>query len=211
MGLGLLAFFWWADVILEGLGGQHRFSTLDNLKLGIVLFIIREVWFFFGFFWRYFHYSLTPNIEVGNVFPPFYCFRFNPFSVPLLNTIVLLSSGITVTFSHHNIINNLERETSLLFTVVLGVYFTILQGFEYITSSFTICDSVFGSIFFIATGFHGLHVLIGRRFLLFCLIRILQLRFRSFDHLSYEFAIWYWHFVDVVWLFLFRFIYYWGS
>jgi cytochrome c oxidase subunit 3 len=208
--VSFFSFFWWKDVTVERVGGEYSVLTVDNLKLGIVLFILREVCFFGGFFWRFFHYSLSPAVECGNLWPPVSLIAVNPFRVPLLNTIVLLRRGATVTWSHIQIINNRHAEASLFSTLFLGAYFTSLQAFEYLQTGFTIRDSVFGSIFFIATGFHGLHVLIGSIFLLICLLRMVNYHFTCLNHLGYEMAIWYWHFVDVVWLFLFSFIYWWG-
>ena len=208
--VSFFSFFWWKDVRVERAGGEYSVLTVDNLKLGIVLFILREVCFFSGFFWRFFHYSLSPAVECGNLWPPVRVLGVNPFSVPLLNTVVLLRRGVTVTWSHMQIINNNNAEASLVSTLILGFYFTALQVFEYVQCSFTIRDRVFGSIFFIATGFHGLHVIIGSLFLSVCLFRIFSYHFTCINHLGYEIAIWYWHFVDVVWLFLFSFIYWWG-
>nr|BBB16303.1 cytochrome oxidase subunit 3 [Pagurus sp. D20M] len=138
---------------------------------------------------------------------------FNPFQIPLLNTIILLSSGATVTWSHHAIMEGKHKQSlqSLMLTVILGLYFTALQAFEYIEAPFTIADSVFGATFFVATGFHGLHVIIGTSFLLVCLIRLYKCHFSSMHHFGFEAAAWYWHFVDVVWLFLYIFIYWWGG
>ena len=208
--LSFSMFFWWKDICIERIRGEFRILTIDNLKLGILFFILREVCFFFGFFWRFFHYSISPSIELGSFWPPISLLAVNPFRVPLLNTVVLLSRGVTVTWAHIQIINNLNRELSLFFTLVLGVYFSLLQGFEYYLCGFSIRDRAFGSIFFIATGFHGAHVLIGSLFLLICLLRALAFHFSSVNLLGVELGIWYWHFVDVVWLFLFRFIYWWG-
>lgn len=201
---------WWIEIHNESKVGNHTNLSLDNLKLGMLFFILREVCFFGGFFWSFFHYSFVPSIDLGEIWPPFSLVAINPFSVPLLNTIVLLRRGATVTLSHINLVNNYKGEFSLAFTLLLGFYFTLLQVFEYYISGFTISDTVYGSIFFIATGFHGVHVLVGSIFLLICLIRLLLKHFRMFNHLGYEIAIWYWHFVDVVWLFLFSFIYWWS-
>jgi cytochrome c oxidase subunit 3 len=201
--------FWWIEIHNESKVGNHRNLSIDNLKLGIIFFILREVCFFAGFFWRFFHYSFVPAVDFGEVWPPFSLVFINPFSVPLLNTVVLLRRGATVTISHINLINNLKCEVSLFFTLILGFYFTFLQGFEYLIRSFTISDTVYGSIFFIATGFHGIHVLVGSLFLFICIGRFLFKHFRILNHLGFEIAIWYWHFVDVVWLFLFSFIYWW--
>lgn len=166
---------------------------------------------FFSFFWAFFHSALSPNIEIGQLWPPLGIKSFNPLDIPLLNTIILISSGITITWSHHSILNKnfKERTLRLLLTITLGIYFTILQLIEYKEAPFTIADSIYGSTFFIATGFHGLHVIIGTLFLFFTLIRIQYLHFSSLHHFGFEAAAWYWHFVDVVWLFLYLSIYWW--
>jgi len=201
---------WWRDVGLERRSGVYSALVVDGLKIGIILFILREVCFFAAFFWCFFHSSLCPTWSLGGLWPPLGIFGFNPFRIPLLNTLVLLSSGLTVTWSHHQLIRNKGAFLSLLLTILLGAYFTFLQGFEYYTASFSIIDSVYGRIFFVATGFHGLHVLIGTSFLLVCLFRLYKFNFNSLGLLGYEIAIWYWHFVDVVWLFLYSFVYFWG-
>ena len=177
-----------------------------------MLFILSEVCFFFAFFWAFFHRRLAPTIELGNRWPPTGINPLSPWGVPLLNTIVLLSSGVTVTWAHHAILagNQKEGTLGLLLTVILGGYFTFLQGIEYFESRFSIRDRVYGTTFFVATGFHGLHVLIGRTFLLVCLVRHVKMHFTEGHHLGFEAAAWYWHFVDVVWLFLFVSIYWWG-
>lgn len=205
---------WWRDVRREGaFQGLHTFKVVKGLKWGIILFIVSEVLFFFSFFWAFFHRRLRPVIEVGGVWPPTSITGFNPFQIPLLNTTILLSSGVTVTWAHHSILENNHSETSqgLLITVVLGFYFTLLQAIEYLEASFTIADSVYGSTFFVATGFHGLHVIIGTTFLVVILYRLSNGQFSSKHHFGLEAAIWYWHFVDVVWLFLYTFIYWWGG
>jgi len=203
-------FAWWFEVVSESVGGEYSPLIVDGLKLGMLLFILSEVCFFGAFFWTFFHSSFTPAQEVGRVWPPFMLTAFNPFHGPLLNTLILLRSGVSVTWAHHNLIGNSQWLVPWFVTILLGVYFTFLQAIEYYISSFTMRDRVFGSTFFVATGFHGLHVLIGTLFLIICLIRALNSSFTSWHHLGLEMAIWYWHFVDVVWLFLFRFIYWWG-
>ena len=161
----------------------------------------------------FFHRSLSPAIELGASWPPIGIISFNPFQIPLLNTAILLASGVTVTWAHHRLIENNHSQTTqgLFFTVLLGIYFTILQAYEYIEAPFTIADSIYGSTFFIATGFHGIHVLIGTTFLLVCLLRHLNNHFSKNHHFGFEAAAWYWHFVDVVWLFLYITIYWWGG
>nr|YP_010947350.1 cytochrome c oxidase subunit III [Andraca melli]WGO62374.1 cytochrome c oxidase subunit III [Andraca melli] len=205
---------WWRDISREGTyQGKHTILVTKGLQWGMVLFIISEIFFFISFFWAFFHSSLSPNIEIGTIWPPSNIIPFNPFQIPLLNTIILLSSGVTVTWAHHALMMNNYSETikSLSITICLGVYFTILQAYEYLEASFSIADSIYGSTFFMATGFHGLHVIIGTLFLLICLLRHLNNHFSKNHHFGFEAAAWYWHFVDVVWLFLYISIYWWGN
>ncbi len=205
---------WWRDIIREATyQGHHTHNVSSGIRWGIVLFIISEVCFFFAFFWAYFHRRLAPTPELGSCWPPHGLQVLNPFQVPLLNTAVLLASGVTVTWAHHSIIENKRTEglQALSLTVLLGIYFTVLQAEEYFEASFTIRDRAYGSTFFVATGFHGLHVLVGTTFLIICLIRLYANHFSSNHHFGFEAAAWYWHFVDVVWLFLYMSIYWWGS
>ena len=210
----LTVFQWWRDVSREGtFQGLHTFTVTTGLRWGIILFIVSEVIFFVSFFWAFFHRSLSPSIEIGSFWPPNGIKPFNPSQIPLLNTVILLTSGITVTWAHHRMIegNHSQSTQALFFTVLLGFYFSILQGYEYQEAPFRIADSVYGSTFYIATGFHGIHVLIGTTFLLVCLIRHLNNHFSKNHHFGFEAAAWYWHFVDVVWLFLYISIYWWGG
>ena len=210
----LIIYQWWRDVVVEAtFQGHHTSPVTKGLRWGIILFIASEVIFFFSFFWAFFHRRLAPTPEIGCTWPPAGITPINPFSIPLLNTGVLLASGVTVTFAHHALIEGKREkaEWALLITVCLGVYFTSLQLGEYYSATFTIADSVYGSIFFVATGFHGLHVIIGTTFLLVCLIRTARHHFSTGHHFGFEAAAWYWHFVDVVWLFLYLCIYWWGS
>nr|YP_010388416.1 cytochrome c oxidase subunit III [Calanus simillimus]UPP55818.1 cytochrome c oxidase subunit III [Calanus simillimus] len=212
--LVLVMIQWWRDISREGaVQGLHTAIVELGLRWGMALFIVSEVFFFVSFFWAFFHSSLAPTVEVGSLWPPFGIKVFNPFQVPLLNTIVLISSGVSVTWSHHALMSGNYSQTtqSLAITVILGMYFTFLQGLEYYEASFTFADSVYGSTFFIATGFHGLHVLVGTLFLAVCLNRHMNCEFSSSHHFGFEAAAWYWHFVDVVWLFLYLVIYWWGS
>nr|WPW46611.1 cytochrome c oxidase subunit 3 [Halobates maculatus]WPW46624.1 cytochrome c oxidase subunit 3 [Halobates maculatus] len=205
---------WWRDIVREGTyQGKHTIMVTNGLKWGMILFIISEIFFFISFFWAFFHSSLSPTIEIGMTWPPKGIKTFNPMDIPLLNTTILLSSGITITWAHHSIMNKNHNQTvsGLFLTVTLGIYFTILQAYEYLESPFTISDSVYGSCFFMATGFHGIHVIIGTTFLLICLIRTMKFHFSNKHHFGFEAAAWYWHFVDVVWLFLYISIYWWGS
>lgn len=207
--------FWWRDIIKEGLSGNHTISFLKFLQNGVILFILSEVVFFGSFFWGFFHMCWSSKEELGFVWPPydFFLIIIDPFRVPLLKTILLLSSGITVTAAHHFILVKKYklRISYLLFTIVLGIIFLILQVEEYVKSYIRFKSSVYGSIFFILTGFHGLHVTIGVIALSVILIRLINKGLSKFDHLGFESAAWYWHFVDVVWLFLFIFIYWLGS
>jgi len=192
---------WWRDVVREGTyQGFHTTNVARGLRWGIILFIVSEVLFFFAFFWAFFHRRLAPTPELGCTWPPTGIQVINPFSVPLLNTAVLLASGVTVTWAHHALIEgSRERALQGLFvTVLLGVYFTFLQAREYYEAPFNIADRIYGTTFFVATGFHGLHVLIGSSFLLVCLIRVAYHHFSSGHHFGFEAAAWYWHFVDVV-------------
>nr|YP_009434367.1 cytochrome c oxidase subunit III [Athetis lepigone]ATE89008.1 cytochrome c oxidase subunit III [Athetis lepigone]ATE89021.1 cytochrome c oxidase subunit III [Athetis lepigone]ATE89034.1 cytochrome c oxidase subunit III [Athetis lepigone]ATE89047.1 cytochrome c oxidase subunit III [Athetis lepigone]ATE89060.1 cytochrome c oxidase subunit III [Athetis lepigone] len=205
---------WWRDICREGtLQGKHTILVTKGLRWGMILFIVSEIFFFISFFWAFFHSSLAPNIEIGAIWPPTGIIPFNPFQIPLLNTIILISSGVSVTWAHHAIMenNNSQMTQGLFITIILGIYFTILQAYEYFEAPFTIADSIYGSTFFMATGFHGLHVIIGTLFLIVCLIRHLNNHFSSNHHFGFEAAAWYWHFVDVVWLFLYISIYWWGN
>nr|YP_009643721.1 cytochrome c oxidase subunit III [Labriocimbex sinicus]AYC21406.1 cytochrome c oxidase subunit III [Labriocimbex sinicus] len=210
----LIMFQWWRDIVRESTyQGNHTTFVTNGMRWGMILFIISEILFFMSFFWAFFHSSLSPNIEIGSIWPPKGINPFNPMHVPLLNTIILITSGFTITWSHHSIMNNNKKEAlkSLMITVLLGILFTILQGYEYNEAPFSIADSIYGSTFFMATGFHGLHVLIGTTFLFINLVRLSKNHFSLFHHFGFEAAAWYWHFVDVVWLFLYISIYWWGK
>jgi len=205
---------WFRDVIVEGTyQGHHTLAVQKGINIGVALFIISEVFFFLAIFWAFFHSGISPDIEIGSQWPPFGIQAINPFELPLLNTIILLSSGVTVTYAHHSLIegNRSGALYGLLSTIILASIFTLFQGIEYTVSSFTISDGVFGSCFYFGTGFHGLHVIIGTIFLLVGIWRVLAYHLTDNHHLGLEAGILYWHFVDVVWLFLYLFIYYWGS
>ena len=169
--------------------------------------------FFFAFFWAFFASSLSPSQEIGGIWPPPGIDVLNPWEVPLLNTVILLLSGATCTWSHNAIVVG-DRSSSLIslaLTIFLGSFFTCLQAVEYYDANFTMSDGIYGSVFFLATGFHGFHVLIGSTFLAVCLLRLYNFHFTKQHHFGFEAAAWYWHFVDVVWLFLFVSIYWWGG
>nr|AXS65043.1 cytochrome c oxidase subunit 3 [Curculionoidea sp. 15 KM-2017] len=210
----LIMFLWWRDIIREStFQGHHTLKVTKGLRWGMILFITSEVFFFLAFFWAFFHASLAPSVELGMNWPPKGIQPFNPMEIPLLNTLILLTSGLTITWSHHSLMENDYNQSfqSLTLTVLLGFYFTILQMYEYKEAPFSIADSVYGSTFFMTTGLHGLHVIIGSTFLFVCLIRLYFNHFSSTHHFGFEAAAWYWHFVDVVWLFLYISIYWWGS
>jgi len=204
---------WFRDIISEGTYlGNHTNAVQKGLNLGVGLFIVSEALFFLAIFWAFFHSSLSPNIEIGTQWPPMGINGINPFELPLLNTIILLSSGVTITYAHHSLIQG-NRAGALygsIFTVLLAIVFTVFQGIEYTVSSFTISDGIYASCFYFSTGFHGIHVLIGTAFLGVGFWRLLSYHLTDHHHLGYESGILYWHFVDVVWLFLFISIYYWG-
>lgn len=190
--------------------GFHSIESKVTFKLGIVLFIISEVCFFFSFFWTYFHRSLRRDLRTGLVWPPLGVSIVNPFSIPLINSIILISRGLRVTIRHYECFMNDRRDSSLwlIITISLGWLFLILQIFEYNILTYSFRDSVFGRIFFLGTGFHGLHVLVGRAILTWMVTKFF-LNFSSSDLIRFEISIWYWHFVDVVWLFLYFWFYWW--
>lgn len=241
---------WWKDVIKEGIEGHHHTSVVRaGLRIGMALFIVSEVMFFFAFFFAFFKASLAPVLILeGNtvfdsdilkrgVWPPEGIKAFNPWDIPFMNTLILLLSGTTVTWAHHALLHNQRKELiqGLACTVFLGVFFTLIQGYEYMHATFCMnglfdqlmhkaglghgsehaCEiavnHIYPSNFFMATGFHGAHVIIGTIFLSVCLVRAIKGQLSPDGHLGFEFAAWYWHFVDVVWLFLFAWVYVWGS
>ena len=205
---------WFRDVISEATYiGNHTLAVQRGLNMGVALFIVSEALFFLAIFWAFFHSALSPTIEMGAHWPPVGIDAVNPFELPLLNTVILLSSGVTVTYAHHSLIQGNRSGVlgGLIFTVILAIIFTAFQGAEYSVSSFTISDGTFGSCFYFGTGFHGLHVMIGTAFIAVGLWRVLAYHSTDNHHLGLESSILYWHFVDVVWLFLFISIYYWGS
>ena len=223
---GLLGVFytmygWWTDVIAEAHGGDHTPVVQMHLRYGMILFIASEVMFFVAWFWAFFDASLFADAAqevarfefTGGHWPPDGVQVFDPWHLPLLNTLILLTSGTTVTWAHHALLHNDRQglKWGLVLTVLLGVLFTTVQAYEYAHAAFSFGGSIYGSTFFMATGFHGLHVIIGTIFLTVCLIRANRGHFTPEQHFGFEAAAWYWHFVDVVWLFLFFCIYVWGS
>ena len=205
---------WWRDVIRESrTPGLHSAVVRLGLRYGMFLFITSEVMFFLAFFWAYFHFALFPNETLGGVWPPKGVHTFDPWDLPFLNTLILLTSGATVTWAHHALQeqNRPHLIYGLALTVALGISFTAIQAYEYSHAAFAFREGVYPSTFFMATGFHGFHVIIGTIFLSVCLGRALKGHFTPERHFGFEAAAWYWHFVDVVWLFLFSCIYWWGA
>jgi cytochrome c oxidase subunit 3 len=208
---------WFSDVIFEATyQGMHTNRVQLGLRYGMILFILSEVCFFFSFFWAFFHSSLSPAIQIGAIWPPLGIELLNPWEIPLVNTLLLLLSGVWATVAHHLLkhhkISFIKKvEQCLLFAFLLGFLFSCFQFDEYLVASFEISDSVYGSVFYVATGFHGLHVIIGSIFLISMWFRLKKKHFQNRHFFGVEGAIWYWHFVDVVWLFLFVSIYWWGS
>jgi heme/copper-type cytochrome/quinol oxidase subunit 3 len=205
--------FWWRDVVREAtFEGQHTSYVRKGLKLGMLLFIVSEAMVFFSFFWAFFHSSLNPVPEIGSVWPPKGIDPIDPWKIPFLNTVVLLTSGATVTWAHYSILYGLRKNSiqSLICTLGLAIFFTGLQFYEYVNAPFNFSDGVYGSVFYMITGWHGFHVIIGTLFLLVCLLRLVKHHFTKNCHVGLECAIWYWHFVDIVWIFVYFFVYWWG-
>jgi cytochrome c oxidase subunit 3 len=205
---------WWRDVVREAeVDKAHTPVVQIGLRYGMALFIASEVMFFVAFFWAFFDASLFPKEAIGGVWPPQGMMVLDPFSIPLLNTLILLLSGCTVTWAHHALREG-DRKSfiqGLSLTVLLGLVFTGFQAYEYLHAPFAFKDGIYSSTFYMATGFHGFHVIVGTLFLIVCLIRGIKGHFTPDHHFGFEAAAWYWHFVDVVWLFLFAWVYIWGS
>nr|YP_010990972.1 cytochrome c oxidase subunit 3 [Pappia fissilis]WOX61245.1 cytochrome c oxidase subunit 3 [Pappia fissilis] len=207
---------WFRDVIVEKTYlGCHTLEVQKGLIIGFILFIISEVFAFLSVFWAFFHSSLSPAIEIGGVWPPQGITALDPFAIPLLNTFLLLSSGAFVTYGHHALIQG-DRKGAIIgtfLTIVLAIIFTTLQYYEYSEAPFSISDSIFGTVFYASTGLHGflIHVIVGTIFIIIGFFRILNYHLSTNHHVGFESAILYWHFVDVVWLFLFISVYYWGG
>lgn len=209
-----IVWLWLRDVIREGtFEGMHTIKVQKNLKFGFILFIISEVMFFFGFFFAFFYSALSPAVELGCIWPPIGINPINPWKLPLLNTCLLLQSGIYITICHIYIrIGNYQQVyINFIGTLFCGLLFTLIQVYEYYYASFTIADGIYGSTSYLLTGFHGLHVLAGSIFLIVCFYRSYKGHFTCEHHVGFECGAWYWHFVDVVWLFLFSAVYVWGS
>jgi cytochrome c oxidase subunit 3 len=213
-------YVWWSDVIVES-RKYHTAVVQLGLRYGMILFIASEVLFFAAFFWAFFDssiYHAAAEMPLrteanGGMWPPKGVTVIAPFDLPFMNTLILLLSGTTVTWAHHAILEDNKRDAvrGLLLTVLLGITFTSIQAYEYAHAPFGFRDNIYSSTFFLATGFHGFHVFVGTTFLIVCLFRAMKGQFKPNQHFGFEAAAWYWHFVDVVWLFLFFCIYWWGS
>ena len=221
IGLAIVLFVmyvWWLDVVVEAEAGDHTPVVMIGLRYGIIMFIMSEVMFFLAWFWNFFKHALYPMTEgtpaIDGVWPPVGIETFDPWHLPLINTLILLCSGAAATWAHHAIAHENNRKdlvNGLILSILLGVLFTAFQAYEYSHAAFGFSGNIYGATFFMATGFHGFHVIIGTIFLAVCLIRALKGQMTPEHHLGFEAAAWYWHFVDVVWLFLFFAIYIWGQ
>ena len=211
---GFTMVMWWRDVVREAtFQGHHTPAVQIGLRYGMALFIVSEVMFFAAWFWAFFNASLFPPVSIESIWPPPGVQPFDPWDLPFLNTLILLMSGVTVTWAHHALREGNREHTlqGLGLTIILGATFTAVQAYEYTHAAFGFRDGIYSSTFFMATGFHGAHVLIGTIFLVVCFFRAYNNHFKPDHHFGFEAAAWYWHFVDVVWLFLFCCIYWWGK
>ncbi|MEM8789012.1 MAG: cytochrome c oxidase subunit 3 [Pseudomonadota bacterium] len=213
-------FAWWSEVVLESQQGDHTPVVQIGLRMGVIMFIISEVMFFAAWFWSFFKHAIYPmdpgglSPAVDGVWPPAGIETFDPWHLPLINTLILLCSGCAATWAHHAIAHDNDRKGliwGLALAIALGAIFTCFQVYEYTHAAFSFAGNIYGANFFMATGFHGFHVVIGTIFLAICLLRALKGHFTPEKHIGFEAAAWYWHFVDVVWLFLFFAIYIWGA
>jgi len=206
--------FWFSDITSEGtFNGDHTITVVRGLVLGMSLFILTEAVFFGFIFWSYLHNSLSPAVEIGVLWPPLGIEPLEAKAIPSLNTALLLASGASVTWSHHALIGGRRQGAllGLILTIVFALIFTGFQVYEYFTATFTMADSIYGNIFYLGTGGHGMHVIVGTCILLVALTRIVTYHFSSKHHVGYESGILYWHFVDIVWLVLYVIFYWWGS
>lgn len=212
LSLLVLGFAWWGDINKESYLGFHNGFVSEGLRFGMILFILSECMFFFSFFWGFFHNSLAPEGLIGYCWPPYDLSEFliDPYSVPLLNTVLLLSSGVSITFCHHLLVENKSYKLtvlSLVYTLLLGLVFLWVQVNEYLSAFYSIKTRIYGTVFYMLTGFHGFHVVVGVCCLFICLIRLNLKAVSKAHHVGFECRAWYWHFVDVVWIYLYCFIY----
>lgn len=204
---------WSRDTLRESLYlGMHSFTVKKGAMFGFIIFMISETFFFSAFIWAYFYIALNPTVHIGGLWPPLGIKAIDPWTVPLFNTIVLLSSGATVTWSHNAFISEDRKNAlqSLLLTIGLGWTFSLLQYWEYKESSFTLSDSAYGTVFFSTLSLHALHIWIGSIWLMVCWIRLFNYQITNLNHLIFEGALLFWHIVDVIWIILFVFYYVWA-
>ncbi|ODT61372.1 MULTISPECIES: cytochrome c oxidase subunit 3 [Paracoccus] len=213
-----VAFAWWADMVREAESGDHTPVVRLGLQYGFILFVMSEAMLFASLFWNFIKHAMYPMSEnsplVDGVWPPAGIETFDPWHLPFINTLILLLSGVAVTWAHHAWVHEGDRKVAingLAVAVALGIIFTGMQAYEYSHAAFGLSDTAYAAAFYIATGFHGLHVIIGTIFLAVCLLRLQRGQMTKDQHLGFEAAAWYWHFVDVIWLVLFAVIYVWGS
>ncbi|MGB1208410.1 MAG: cytochrome c oxidase subunit 3 [Paracoccaceae bacterium] len=220
VGVLYVMFGWWADTVKENQVGDHTPVVLIGLRYGVILFIMSEVMFFFAWFWSFFKHAIFPmhpdglSPGIDGVWPPVGIETFDPWHLPLINTLILLCSGAACTWAHHALVHENNRKDmvfALTISIALGAIFTVFQVYEYTHAAFGFAGNIYGANFFMATGFHGFHVVVGTIFLFVCLIRTMRGHFSPENHVGFEAAAWYWHFVDVVWLFLFAAVYVWGG
>ena len=209
----MIIYSWVRDIVREAtFEDVHTVPVNQGLKLAVVLFLVSESMFFFSFFWAYFYASVSPTFSIGGVWPPKAISPIDTFGVPFTNTCILVTSGLSVTWAHSAVLSRSKKHAvfSMLITLILAILFMVLQGYEYVNGPFNISDGTFGVSFYLKTGFHGLHVLIGTLALFILFIRLILNHFTPMCYLGLEFTIWYWHFVDVIWLLLFVIVYWWG-
>jgi cytochrome c oxidase subunit 3 len=218
IGLALVLYVmyaWWAEMVTESAVGDHTPVVRIGLRYGFIFFIMSEIMFFVAWFWMFFKHALYPMATFSEgMWPPPSIETFDPWHLPLINTLILLCSGCAATWAHHALVHENNRKdvaTGLILAVILGVVFTAFQAYEYSHATFGFSGNIYGATFFMATGFHGAHVIIGTIFLFVCYLRLRKGHFTPEKHIGFEAAAWYWHFVDVVWLFLFGAIYIWGA
>lgn len=209
---------WWSEVIVESHQGDHTPVVRIGLRYGFIMFLMSEVMFFAAWFWSFFKHAMYPmgpqSPAIDGQFPPVGIETFDPWHLPLINTLILLCSGAAATWAHHALVHDENKEDvkyGLILAVVLGLIFTGFQAYEYSHAAFGLAGNIYGANFFLATGFHGAHVIIGTIFLFVCYLRVRKGHFSAEKHIGFEAAAWYWHFVDVIWLFLFAAVYVWGQ
>ncbi len=218
VGVLYVMYAWWSDVITESEVGDHTPVVSIGLRYGFIFFITSEIMFFAAWFWTFFKHAMYPmgplSPIVDGVWPPAGIETFDPWHLPLINTLILLCSGCAATWAHHALVhenNRVDVRNGLIIAIVLGAIFTVFQGNEYGHAAFSFSGNIYGATFFMATGFHGAHVIIGTIFLFICLLRLQRGHFTPERHIGFEAAAWYCTFVDVVWLFLFAAVYIWGG